>query len=72
VYDTDPRLDADAQRTFWELQVSAEFLRELVPSGPARALVDRVIGQADGPPPRYRPPAPAPGPVAWPDGTAGP
>jgi branched-chain amino acid transport system substrate-binding protein len=66
VYDTDPRLDAAEQRTFWELQVSAEFLRELAPSGPLRDLVDRVIGEDPGPPPRYTPPLEAPGPVGRP------
>ena len=66
VFDADPRLDADAQRTFWELQVSAEFLRDLAPPGPARALVDRFLGEADGPPPTYTPPAAPPGPVARP------
>lgn len=67
VFDVDPRLDADAQRTFWELQTSAEFLRELAPSGPVREMVDRILGEADQPPPTYRPPAPPPGPVARPD-----
>ena len=67
VFDTDPRLDAEAQRTFWELQVSAEFLLDLAPPGPARALIERVIGEADGPPPTYRAPGDAPGPVARPD-----
>jgi branched-chain amino acid transport system substrate-binding protein len=66
VYDTDPRLDPAEQRTFWELQVSAQFLRELAPSGPLRDLVDRVIGEDPGPPPRYTPPLEAPGPVGRP------
>ncbi len=66
VYDVDDRLDADAQRTFWELQVSAEFLLDLAPSGPARRLVERYLGDAAGPPPTYRPPAAGPGPVARP------
>jgi branched-chain amino acid transport system substrate-binding protein len=66
VFDADPRLDVAAQRGFWELQVSAEFLRELAPSGPLRDLVDRVLGSDPGPPPTYTPPAPAPGPVARP------
>lgn len=66
VFDADPRLDADAQRTFWELQVSAEYLRDLVPSGPARQLVERILGEADADPPVYVPPDPPPGPVARP------
>jgi branched-chain amino acid transport system substrate-binding protein len=66
VFDPDPRLDAEAQRTFWELQVSAEFLRDLAPTGPVRDLVERLLGDADGPPPSYRPPAPPPGPVGRP------
>ncbi len=66
VFDTDPRLDAEAQRTFWELQVSAEFLLDLAPSGPARDLVERLIGDAAVDPPTYAPPAPPPGPVARP------
>lgn len=66
VYDVDPELDADAQREFWELQVSAEYLRDLAPSGPARQLIEQVLGEHDGPPPRYAPPAPPPGPVARP------
>jgi branched-chain amino acid transport system substrate-binding protein len=66
VFDVDPRLDAEAQRTFWELQVSAEFLRELAPSGPLRDLVDRVLGDDPGPPPTYTPPLPPPGPVGRP------
>jgi ABC-type branched-subunit amino acid transport system substrate-binding protein len=65
VYDTDPRLDADAQRTFWELQTSAEFLRDLAP--PLRGLAERFLGDADGPPPRYVPPAEAPAPVGRPE-----
>jgi branched-chain amino acid transport system substrate-binding protein len=67
VFDVDPRLDADAQRTFWELQVSAEYLRELAPAGPARDLIDRVLGDAPDEPPDYVPPRPAPGPVGGPD-----
>jgi branched-chain amino acid transport system substrate-binding protein len=66
VYDVDPRLDADDQRTFWELQVSAEFLLDLAPSGPVRELVLRIIGETDVEPPTYEPPAPPPGPVARP------
>jgi branched-chain amino acid transport system substrate-binding protein len=66
VFDVDPRLDAEAQRTFWELQVSAEFLRDLAPSGPVRDLVDRVLGDDPGPPPDYEPPHPPPGPVGRP------
>jgi hypothetical protein len=66
VYDTDPRLDPATQRQFWELQVSAEFLRDMVPDGPLRGLVERYLGDADGPPPTYAPPADGPGPVARP------
>jgi branched-chain amino acid transport system substrate-binding protein len=66
VFDVDPRLDPEAQRTFWELQVSAEFLRDLAPSGPLRELVDRILGGDPGPPPTYTPPAPPPGPVGRP------
>jgi branched-chain amino acid transport system substrate-binding protein len=66
VYDTDPRLDPEAQRTFWELQVSAEFLLELAPTGPLRDLVDRIVGDDPGSPPSYEPPLPAPGPVGRP------
>jgi branched-chain amino acid transport system substrate-binding protein len=66
VFDVDPRLDPEAQRTFWELQVSAEFLRDLAPSGPLRDLVDRVVGDDPGPPPTYTPPLPPPGPVGLP------
>jgi branched-chain amino acid transport system substrate-binding protein len=66
VYDVDPRLDPDEQRTFWELQVSAEFLLELAPAGPARDLVLRILGDTDAEPPTYQPPAPPPGPVARP------
>jgi branched-chain amino acid transport system substrate-binding protein len=66
VYDVDPRLDAAEQRDFWELQVSARFLQDLAPSGPLRDLVDRVVGEDAGPPPRYTPPLEAPGPVGRP------
>jgi branched-chain amino acid transport system substrate-binding protein len=66
VYDTDPRLDADAQRQFWELQVSAEFVLDLVPEGPLRRLVERRLGAVDEPPPVYVPPAEAPAPVGRP------
>jgi branched-chain amino acid transport system substrate-binding protein len=66
VFDVDPRLDPEAQRTFWELQVSAEFLRDLAPSGPLRDLVDRIRGDDPGPPPTYTPPSPPPGPVGRP------
>lgn len=68
IYDVDPRLDADAQREFWELQVSAEFVLDIVPEGPLRELVERRLGSADRPPPTYTPPAEAPAPVARPDG----
>jgi branched-chain amino acid transport system substrate-binding protein len=66
VFDVDPRLDPEAQRTFWELQVSAEFLRDLAPSGPLRDLVERIVGDDPGPPPTYTPPSPPPGPVGRP------
>jgi branched-chain amino acid transport system substrate-binding protein len=66
VFDVDPRLDPEAQRTFWELQVSAEFLSDLAPSGPLRDLVDRIVGDDPGPPPTYTPPSPPPGPVGRP------
>jgi branched-chain amino acid transport system substrate-binding protein len=66
VFDVDPRLDPEAQRTFWELQVSAEFLRDLAPSGPLRDLVARILGDDPGPPPTYAPPSPPPGPVGRP------
>lgn len=65
VYDADRRLDADDQRTFWELQTSAEFLRDLLPDGPMRALVDRLLGDS-GDPPAYEPPLPPPAPVGRP------
>lgn len=67
VYDVDPRLDAEEQRRFWELQVSAEFLLDVAPPGPARALVERFLGGSDGPPPTYEPPDPPPGPVGRPE-----
>jgi branched-chain amino acid transport system substrate-binding protein len=66
VFDVDPRLDPESQRTFWELQVSAEFLGDLAPSGPLRDLVDRIVGDDPGPPPTYTPPSPPPGPVGRP------
>lgn len=66
VFDVDPRLDVEEQRTFWELQVSAEFLLDLAPSGPVRDLVERIIGERDLTPPVYEPPAPPPGPVGRP------
>jgi branched-chain amino acid transport system substrate-binding protein len=66
VYDVDPDLDAEAQQEFWELQVSAEFLRDVAPEGPARALVERLREGHDGPPPVYAPPADPPGPVGRP------
>jgi branched-chain amino acid transport system substrate-binding protein len=63
IYDVDPRLDPEQQRQFWELQVSAEFLLDLVPEGPLRALVERRLGAVDEPPPAYTPPADPPAPV---------
>jgi ABC-type branched-subunit amino acid transport system substrate-binding protein len=66
VYDVDPDLDAGAQREFWELQVSAEFLRDLAPEGPLRNLVEGILGGHEGPPPAYEAPAPPPGPVGRP------
>ncbi len=69
VFDADPRLDAAAQRRFWELQVSSEYLLDLVPEGPLRRLVERQLGGADGPPPDYVPPAEPPGPVGRPEGS---
>jgi len=66
VFDTDPRLDASEQRTFWELQVSAEYLRDVVPEGPARDVVGRILEDVEVEPPEYRPPRPPPGPVGLP------
>jgi branched-chain amino acid transport system substrate-binding protein len=66
VFDVDPDLDPTTQREFWELQTSAAFLLDLAPSGPMRALVERVLGERDLTPPDYEPPAPPPGPVGRP------
>jgi ABC-type branched-subunit amino acid transport system substrate-binding protein len=66
VYDVDPRLDPQAQREFWELQVSAEFILDLVPDGPLRRLVEQRLGAVDEPPPTYVPPADAPAAVGRP------
>lgn len=66
VFDVDPRLDPDEQRMFWELQVSAEYLLDLAPDGPVRALIERLIGDRDLTPPTYQPPLPPPGPVGRP------
>lgn len=66
VFDVDPRLDPAAQRTFWELQVSADYLLDLAAEGPAGALIERLIGPGDPTPPQYRPPLPPPGPVGRP------
>jgi branched-chain amino acid transport system substrate-binding protein len=66
IYDVDPRLDADEQRRFWELQVSAEFLPDEVASGPAGALIEALVGAQRGEVPEYAPPRPPPGPVARP------
>lgn len=66
VFDADPRLDPDAQRRFWELQVSAEYLRDLAPSVLGRDVLDRIFGSVDVQPPTYRPPDPPPGPVGRP------
>lgn len=66
-FDADPRLDAGAQRQFWELQVSSEYILDLVPEGPLRTLVERQLGASDGPPPIYRPPAHPPAPVGRPE-----
>ena len=66
VFDVDPRLDPAAQRTFWQLQVSAEYLLDLAGEGPARALIERLLGPGERTPPDYRAPLPAPGPVGRP------
>jgi branched-chain amino acid transport system substrate-binding protein len=66
VFDVDPRLDPDAQRTFWELQVSAEFLRDLAPLGPAARPRRPHRRGRPWPPPTYTPPSPPPGPVGRP------
>lgn len=67
VYDVDPDLDAAAQRRFWQLQVSAEFLLDAAPEGPARRAVEQILAErGDEPPPDYVPPAPPPGPVGRP------
>jgi branched-chain amino acid transport system substrate-binding protein len=67
VYDIDPDLDAEVQRQFWQLQVSAEFLLDAAPEGPARRAVEQILAEhADEPAPTYTPPAPPPGPVGRP------
>ena len=67
VYDVDPDLDPARQQAFWELQVSAEFLLDAAPEGPARRAVEQVLAEhADQPPPTYEPPASPPGPVGGP------
>ena len=67
VYDVDPDLDAARQQQFWQLQVSAEFLLDAAPEGPARRAVEQVLADhADRPAPTYQPPAPPPGPVGRP------
>lgn len=66
VYDVDPRLDAEQQRRFWRLQVSAEFLPEEVTSGAVGALIEALVADRGGPAPVYRAPLPPPGPVARP------
>lgn len=66
VYDADPTLDAEAQRRFWEAQVSARFLPEEVLTGPAGALIEALIAERRDAVPDYAPPLPPPGPVARP------
>lgn len=66
VYDVDPRLDADAQRRFWQAQVSAEFLPPEALSGPAGALIRSLLEERREDVPDYAPPLPPPGPVARP------
>ncbi|MBW3657410.1 MAG: ABC transporter substrate-binding protein [Actinobacteria bacterium] len=66
VYDADPRLDADAQRRFWQAQVSAEFLPAEALAGPAGALLRSLLEARRDDVPRYVPPLPPPGPVGHP------
>ena len=66
VFDVDPRLDAQAQRRFWEQQVSADYLPEELLSGPAGALLRPLLERAREELPTYVPPAPPPGPVGHP------
>ncbi|MBW3619259.1 MAG: ABC transporter substrate-binding protein [Actinobacteria bacterium] len=66
VYDADPRLDADAQRRFWQAQVSAEFVPTEVLSGPAGALIRSLVEARRDRVPDYTPPLPPPGPVGRP------
>lgn len=65
VFDVDPRLDPERQREFWRSQVTADFVPDEVLEGPGGDLIRDLLG-ADGPPPRYVPPAPPPQPVGRP------
>lgn len=66
VFDADPRLDADEQRTFWRRQVEADYLPAEVLDGPAGALLRSLLEESRRDVPSYVPPAPPPGPVGRP------
>lgn len=66
VFDVDPRLDRDEQRTFWQRQVAADYLPGEVLQGPAGAILRQLLEGRREDVPEYRPPDPPPGPVARP------
>lgn len=66
VFDVDPRLDTAEQREFWRQQVSADYLPDELLSGPAGALLERLLAERRDDVPTYAPPLPAPGPVGRP------
>lgn len=66
VFDADPRLDRDEQRTFFQRQVAADYLPPEVLDGPAGGLLRSLLESARSDLPEYEPPVPGPAPVATP------
>lgn len=66
VFDADPRLDAEEQRTFWRRQVEADYLPPEILDGPAGALLRPLLEEARADVPAYAPPSAGPAPVARP------
>lgn len=64
-FDVDPDYDQEAQRRFWEAQITLDILPDDLEGSPLQALVEALLGsRGDAPLPQYEPPLPGPGPVA--------
>jgi len=72
VFDADGRLDARAQRDFWDSQVLADYLPGSLLGGDGGDAIQRMLDEGRRDLPMYAAPLPGPGPVATPESSARP